>query len=173
MILTRSLLKRNLLLVGFLALMFTASAQNRSYIANHKAIAALLSKKYGIPSAVILAVAAVESSGGTCAVARVLNNHFGMAGKNEFVNKKGHKSRYKQYANEFASYLDFCKVISRKHYYKHLRDKEDCLAWVKAMSHSGYSEVPEEWENKVLGVLHTIKPSVHKLQSSPALASAK
>lgn len=175
MILTRKLLKKNLLLLGFMAIVMTATAQNKSYIANHKAIATVLSKKYGIPAAVILAVAAIESSGGKCAVARVLNNHFGMEGKNSFVNKKGHKSRYKQYANEFASYLDFCKMISRKHFYKRLKDKQDCDAWVTAMSHAGYSETPEEWEKKVLGVLYTITPGHHKVHTSPspALASAK
>ena len=176
--LIKKLLKRNLLLLGFLVLTFTANAQNRKYIANHRAIATVLSKKYGIPAPVILSVAAVESSGGKCPVARVLNNHFGMEGKNSFVNRKGHKSRYKQYANVFASYIDFCNVISRKRFYKRLKDKEDCKAWVTAISHAGYSEQPEEWEKKVLGVLHTIKTSVHKpvshkMQSSPALASVK
>jgi len=156
--------------------MFTANAQNKSYIANHKAIATVLSKRYGIPAAVILAVAAVESSGGKCPVAKVLNNHFGMEGKNSFVNWKGHTSRYKQYANVFASYLDFCNVISRKHFYKRLKNNEDNVAWVKAMSHAGYSEVPEEWEKKVFGMLHAIhpgsaRPKSVKIHTSPALAS--
>jgi len=178
MVLTKKLLKSYLLVVCLLALVFSANAQNKAYIANHKAIATVLSKSYGIPAAVILAVAAVESSGGKGPVAKVLNNHFGMEGKNNFVNKKGHTSRYKQYANVFASYIDFCNVISRKRFYRRLKNNEDSKAWVKAMSHAGYSEVPEEWENKVLGVLRTIHTNpIHskpaKIHAYPALASVR
>jgi Bax protein len=173
MALTKKLLSSSLLVLLFLALMFTANAQNRNYIANHKAIATVLSKRYGIPAPVILAIAAVESSGGKCPVAKVLNNHFGMEGKNSFVNRKGHKSRYKQYANVFASYLDFCNVISRKHFYKRLKNNENSTVWVMAISHAGYSELPEEWEKKVLGVLHSIQPKTVKMHTSPALASVK
>jgi flagellum-specific peptidoglycan hydrolase FlgJ len=117
---------------------------------------------------VILAVAAVESSGGKGPTAIVLNNHFGIVGKNDFVNNKGHKSRYKQYNNELASYMDFCKLISHKHFYKRLKGNNDCIAWVKAISNAGYSEQPEQWQQKVLGVLSGIR-----LQSSYSLALGK
>ena len=118
-------------------------------------MAEVLSQRYGIPAAVILAVAAVESSGGKGPAAKVLNNHFGIVGHNSFVNHRGHKSRYKQYDNEMLSYVDFCRLISRKRFYSKLKDNENCIAWVKAISHCGYSEVPDEWEKKVLGVLAT------------------
>ncbi len=136
---------------------FCANAQNKSYITNHKLMAAILSAQYGIPSPVILSIAAIESSGGMAPTARVLNNHFGMVGKNSFVNHKGKKSRYKQYSNELASYVDFCKVISRKQFYKKLKDNANCAAWVKAISHCGYSEQPAQWEQKVFSVLTTLK----------------
>ena len=139
-----------------LVVMASARAQNATYISNHKIIAAVLSQRYGIPAQVILAVAAIESSGGKAPVAKVLNNHFGMCGKNEIVNKQGHKSRYKQYANELASYIDFCECISRKAFYARLKDSENCTAWIKAISHAGYSEVPAQWEQKVFSVLSRI-----------------
>jgi len=153
------ILKRKLLVLGLLAVMFTADAQNTNYIFNHKLIANVLSQHYGIPASVILAVAAIESSGGAAPVAKVLNNHFGMVGKNNFVNHKGHKSRYKQYNNELASYIDFCQVISRKRFYLRLKNNTNCAAWVRAMSRCGYSEVPEEWQQKVLGMLSAIEYS--------------
>ena len=153
----KTFIKINLLLLSMLAVMSSAQAQNATYIANHKIIASVLSQRYGIPAPVILAVAAIESSGGKAPVAKVLNNHFGMCGKNNIVNHKGHKSRYKQYDNELESYLDFCGMISRKRFYAKLKDNENCRAWIKAMSHAGYSEVPAEWEAKVLGVLSRIE----------------
>ena len=136
-----------------------ARAQNASYIFNHKVIAGILSHLYGIPAPVILAVATIESSGGSGQTARVLNNHFGIVGKNELVNHRGHKSRYKQYDNEIASYVDFCSMITRKRFYSRLKFNNNCQAWVKAMSRAGYSEVPQEWEQKVMSVLTRIRYS--------------
>lgn len=120
-------------------------------------MAAVLSLQYGIPAPVILSVAAVESSGGMGPTARVLNNHFGMVGKNSFVNHKGHKSRYKQYSNELASYVDFCRLMTHKRFYKKLKDNDDCIAWIKAISRCGYSEQPGQWEQRVFSVLSSFK----------------
>ncbi len=155
MTLIKKILRRKILVLGLLAVMLSANAQNKTYINNHKLIATVLSERYGIPAPVILAVAAIESSGGQGATARVLNNHFGIEGHNRFVNRKGHSSRYKQYDNEFASYIDFCQLITRKHFYAKLKGNENCKAWVKAISHAGYSEVPEQWEQKVMSVLNS------------------
>jgi len=146
-----------ILVVLFSASVFCASAQNKSYIFNHKLVAAVLSQSYGIPAQVILSIATVESSGGAGPAARVLNNHFGIVGRNSFVNRRGRKSRYKQYSNELASYMDFCRLISHKHFYKKLKGNTDCAAWVKAISHCGYSEQPGQWEQRVFSVLNSFK----------------
>ena len=95
----KRLFKIKLLVLGLLALMFSANAQNSAYINNHRIMAEVLSKRYGIPAPVILAVAAVESSGGAGPAAKVLNNHFGIVGDNDFVTPRGFKSRHKQYDN--------------------------------------------------------------------------
>ena len=136
---------------------FCAQAQNKTYISNHTIVASILSQKYGIPAPVILAIATIESSGGQGPAARVLNNHFGIEGKNHFRNRKGHTSRYKQYNNELASYIDFCNLMTRKRFYHKLKGNTDCVTWVRAISHAGYSEQPEQWEQKVMGVLNSIK----------------
>jgi uncharacterized FlgJ-related protein len=158
----KKILRRKLLILGLIAIMFSANAQNRVYIANHKLIATILSQSYGIPASLILAVATVESSGGNGPAAKVLNNHFGIVGKNEIVNRFGHKSRYKQYHNEIASYIDFCKMLSRKRFYHKLKNNSNPMLWVKAMSNSHYSEAPEEWEQKVIGALQLIKAETNK-----------
>lgn len=165
----KRILKTKVLLLGLLMMMFAANAQNRSYITNHKTIAIILSQSYGIPAQLILAVAAVESSCGKGPAAKVLNNHFGIEGKNEYVNRYGHKSRYKQYANELSSYIDFCKLMTRKRFYKKLKGNNDCAAWVKAMSKAHYSEVPEEWERKIFTMLSVVKAQSRK-ETSPLLA---
>ena len=90
-------------------------------------------------------------------MAKVLNNHFGIVGKNQYVNHNGNKSRYKQYDNEYASYIDFCDMISRKKFYKKLKNNENPKLWIKAMSSSGYSESPQEWEDKIMSVMLTNK----------------
>ncbi len=151
------MLKRKVLVLALLAAFFSAQAQNHKYIANHKLFATLLSEHYGIPAAVILAVATVESSGGSGPAAKVLNNHFGIVGDNNFVNHRGHKSRYKRYDNEYASYIDFCQLVSRKKFYARLKNNDDPRPWIKALSNAGYSEVPEEWEQKIMTVLSSNK----------------
>jgi len=157
MFVIRPLIKKIALILCFTAWMLPAHAQDASYISNHKVMAFVLSELYGIPTPVILAVAAVESSGGAGPAAKVLNNHFGIEGKNHIVNQYGHKSRYKQYNNVFESYLDFCKLITRKSFYSKLKNRDDVTAWVRAISHAGYSEQPEQWEASVLKVLASNK----------------
>ncbi len=126
----------------------------QAYIKDHKVLAGILAETYGIPYSVILAVAIVESSAGTSDIAKVLNNHFGIVGKNEFENSRGNKSRYRQYDNEIASYIDFCIYISNKKFYHKLKGKTDTKLWIRAISHCGYSEAPEAWVQKIT---HTIK----------------
>ncbi len=151
------MMRRCLLVSGLLAMVIIARAQNSSYINNHKFIATVLSNYYGIPAPVILSIATIESSGGEGPAAKVLNNHFGIEGENYIVNRRGHKSRYKQYSNEISSYIDFCKLVTHKRFYNRLKDNDDCRLWVKALSHAGYSELPEQWEQKVMSVLDRIE----------------
>lgn len=87
---------------------FNAKAQN-SYIKENKDMAATLSKEYGIPSSIILAVAFVESGGGTSKNSKALNNHFGIVGKNT-VNS----SKYKSFNSVKESYRAFCELLSEK-----------------------------------------------------------
>jgi Bax protein len=153
MTIINKILKRKLLVLVLMVAIISANAQNNKYITNHKLIATVLGEHYGIPASVILAVAAVESAGGSGAVAKVLNNHFGIVGKNNIVNHRGNKSRYKQYDNVYASYIDFCNLMTRKKFYSKLKNNDNPQLWVKAISRAGYSEQPEEWEQKIMSVL--------------------
>lgn len=153
MTIINKILKRKLLVLVLMVAIFSANAQNSKYINNHKLIATVLGQHYGIPASVILAVAAVESASGSGAVAKVLNNHFGIVGYNSIVNQRGNKSRYKQYDNVYASYIDFCNLMTRKKFYAKLKNNDNPQLWIKAISRTGYSEQPEEWEKKIMNMM--------------------
>ena len=108
----------------------------------------------------MLGVAILESGSGTSRNCKLLNNHFGIVGKNDLLKTKGVKTRYKQYPDALASYVDFCKVIKKKKLYKKLKDNMDHRLWVDAISKAGYSEIPEYWRTKVLETIRKNKLSV-------------
>ena len=143
-----------LLVILPIAIVHAQKIDVNTYITDHKVLAKILAETYGMPSSVILGVAIVESSAGTCDIAKVLNNHFGIVGKNDYINKNKRKSMYRQYDNEIASYIDFCIYVSTKKFYQKLKNKKDPRLWVHAISLTGYAEDPENWEGKIM---HTIK----------------
>jgi len=137
-----------LLICSFLCTALPAGAQSSRYIEKHRLLATKLSHEYDIPVAIILAVAIVESSSGQASVARRYHNHFGIAGRNRHKGKR--RSRYKAYKDDAASFLDFCKVISRKRFYSELKGNTDYRLWISEISKTGYSEMPAEWQKRVL-----------------------
>jgi Bax protein len=139
---------------------FESPAQSKTvsrYIEKYSSIADSLSSEFGIPVSVILGVAIVESSSGTSRNAKMLNNHFGIVGKNNLLKKKGIKTKYKQFADAESSYNNFCKLISRKKFYGKLKGNSDYKLWVDAMSKSNYSEVPVIWKNGILYAIRNCK----------------
>jgi flagellum-specific peptidoglycan hydrolase FlgJ len=141
------------LLVLLLLLATFAGAQSPKYVARYRHLADSLASEFEIPATVILGVAIMESGGGTSRNCKLLNNHFGIVGKNDLWKTKKIRSRYKQYPDATASYVDFCKKIKKKKYYKHLKGKTDYNLWLDAMSKSGYSEAPAVWKSRVISVI--------------------
>ena len=155
MISKHTIMEHNLkyLRIVILSLVFSlvslqVNAQKQSYIQTNKTLAEKLSTKYGIPSSVILAIAFVETGGGTSRNSKSLNNHFGIVGKNNIG------SKYKQFESKEASYEAFCKLIARKNYYSALKGTEDFGKWVKAIASAGYSTQPGEWMRKINLIIH-------------------
>ncbi len=132
------------------------------YIKKYRPLADSLSCVYGVPTSIILGVAILESGSGTSRNCKLLNNHFGIVGKNDLVKTKSIKTRYKQYKDSRASYLDFCKLMAKKRFYKKLKHNPDYKLWAVEISKSGYSEVPDYWKTKVM---ETIKKN--KLSQCP------
>lgn len=144
---------RTILLVLLLLLQLDLSAHTHRYFAKHNTTATALSLEYGIPSSVILAIGFIESSAGTGWAARQLHNHFGIVGKNKLPKNGKRKSRYKQYPNSTASYKDFCKLVSKKWFYKELKGSDNDTLWIVAISKAGYSEQPKVWQRRILSTI--------------------
>lgn len=158
-----------LFITGMLLLSVTVAGQTatKTFITKYRPLADSLSAEFGIPAAVILAVAIVESGAGTSRNCRLLNNYFGIVGKNNLLKTKGIKSRYKQYPDATASFTDFCRLLSRKKYYAKLKGNMNHSLWVDAISKSGYSEVPAVWKQRVNDTIRKNKLSATPNTNSP------
>jgi len=127
------------------------------YVKKYRPLADSLSSVYGVPTSIILGVAILESGSGTSRNCKLLKNHFGIVGKNDLLKTKRIKTRYKQYRDSLASYVDFCKLMTKKKFYKTLKDNTDYTLWAEAISNAGYSEVPEYWKTKVVETIRKNK----------------
>ncbi|MBC7950022.1 MAG: glucosaminidase domain-containing protein [Chitinophagaceae bacterium] len=143
-------------LLIILLLCLQAPAQSK-YVKKFRPKADSLSEKYGIPASVILGIAIMESGSGTSRNCKLLNNHFGIIGKNDLLKTKNIKTRYKQYPDAHASYLSFCNLMTRKKFYKKLKGNMDHQQWADAISKAGYSEIPEIWKDRLLNIIRKNK----------------
>lgn len=139
-------------LVAFCLLLssFTLLKGQHKYIEQHRPYAEELATQYGIPEAVILAIAFIETGGGSSKHARISNNHFGIVGKNEYM-----KSRYRSFGSAKESFEAFCKMVSRKRFYPNLKGKSDVNAWIQSLADAGYSTRPNEWKRRVSKVIQS------------------
>ena len=137
--------------IGSLSL-YAQDYTTKTYINKHSSTAQELSKETGVPASVILAVAIHESAYGNSRIARYLNNHFGIKGKNS---SKKINSAYKGYGSVMDSYRDFVGLLQRRKATQPLfkkYDSKDYEAWVKGIAKSGYS-VTSDWSRKVLSTI--------------------
>jgi Bax protein len=120
----------------------------KRYFSQYKDLADSLSVNYGIPGSVILAVAFVESGGGTSAVAKKLNNHFGIVGKNN-PEVSGLKSRYRHFPGIRESFIGFCDLVARKKFYPSMKGKGDEKRWLEKIAATGYARNASAWARHV------------------------
>lgn len=138
------------LFIFFILILITqVSRAQTAYIRHYRPLSDSLSAAYGIPTSIILGIAIIESGSCSSQNCKLLNNHFGIVGRNNIFHKK-RKSRYKQYPNSTASYIDFCRLMTRKKFYKTLKGNLNYALWADAISKSGYSEVPSVWKQRLL-----------------------
>lgn len=158
---TLYIVARRCFLLVFLLVFFasTASARDivKKYIKEHERLAETLSKEYGIPTSVIMAIAIVESGAGQGRNAKLLNNHFGIIGRNNLRKTKGIRSKFKQYDDINDSYKDFCDMVARKKYYGKLKGNVNYVPWLDAMAKAGYSTQPLTWKKMITNAIKKYK----------------
>jgi len=153
-------IKRNKYIILFFALFFVisiAEGQSKEYVAKYKPLCDSLSVQYGIPSEVILGIAIEESGYGTSKVCRLLNNHFGIVGKNNLRQTHHIKSRYKYYPSDTESFIHFCKYVTARKYYQKLKGTTNIRKWLFTIGRSGYCKYPKRWTKAIMLLLHRHK----------------
>ena len=135
----------------------TSTWSQQTYFNKYQYIADSFENVYGIPSAVMLAVAMQESGGGKSRNAKLLNNHFGIMGKNNLLKTHGIKSHYQWYPSDTASYEGFCKLVARRKFYTNLKGNKNTAVWVKAIAYSGYSGNAAKWQAAINSIIRKYK----------------
>ncbi|MBS1640688.1 MAG: glucosaminidase domain-containing protein [Bacteroidetes bacterium] len=134
----------------FTTIQFSVAQKSvHNYFNKYKPLAARLSTEYGIPMSIILGVSVIESGAGKDRNAKLLNNYFGIVGKNNLLKTKGIKTKFKAYATDEDSFIAFSKMITRKSYYEKLKDNQDYNLWINAMAKAGYSTTPLVWKKQI------------------------
>lgn len=144
------------LILLFLSLTVSAQTSASRYIEKHKDDAVELMKKHGVPASIILAVAMHESANGTSVIARHLNNHFGMKGKNS---SKEIKSAYRGYESVESSYQDFISLLKNRRQFSPMFDKfthYDYKNWVWGIQRGGYA-ASRTWGSQVMATIKKFK----------------
>jgi flagellum-specific peptidoglycan hydrolase FlgJ len=152
---------RHLVVLTLLLLTGATAFSQSKYVRKYRPLADSLYEIYGVPAAVTLGVAIIESGSGSSRNPKLLNNHFGIVGKNNVLKTKGIRTRYKQYPSIRASYYAFAQLMTRKKFYSRLKGNPDYNLWLDAMSKAGYSEVPTQWKQKISATIRKQKLSVN------------
>ncbi len=127
----------SIILGSILAISVNAQSTAQKYIQEHSTLAMKLMQKTGVPASVILGVAMVESSLGRSKSSKVLNNHFGIIGKNDKASD-GYKSPYRQFKSAEASYENFVHIVTSKSFYENLKGSLDFSKWLTGLNRAGY-----------------------------------
>ena len=139
-----------ILFCAILSILFHSLSSQTEYFNKYKPLADSLEDKYGVPSCLILSVGFLESGGGKSKVAKVLNNHFGIVGKNNLLKKSRFKSKYKYFYSVSDSYNSFCKLIISKSYYSTLKGNKNIDKWAIAIASKGYAENANLWSRYII-----------------------
>lgn len=167
-------MKKTLLVIVLLAMSACAFAQkntSQSYIERFKENAIALMHETGVPASIILGVAMHESGNGNSAIAKNLNNQFGMKGGGGATFKKNKKtvhSAYKKYDSILESFRDFASNIVKRQQNGHLSadlHMDEYEKWVKGIERSGYAS-SKKWGSDVLSIIR--KYSLYDLDNAPS-----
>ncbi len=148
------ILVKKYLLVLFIFISSAGFSQTatQNYIDENKDLAVELMNTYHVPASIILGVAIHESGSGTSKIARYLNNHFGIKGRNS---SKKIRSAYKGYDEVKDSYQDFINILQNHSQFAVLFDKYtdyDYRSWAKGIQRGGYA-ASRTWSSQVIALI--------------------
>jgi flagellum-specific peptidoglycan hydrolase FlgJ len=167
-------MKKTLLITALLISSFAGFAQkntSQSYIEQFKDNAISIMHETGIPASIILGIAMHESGNGNSAIAKNLNNQFGVKGGGGAVyykHKKKVRSAYKKYDSILESFDDFARIITSRQQGGRISSEltqYDYQKWVKGIQRSGYAS-SRKWASQVLGIIR--KYDLNTLDQTPA-----
>ena len=139
-----------ILLFIILSILFFSLSSQTEYFNKYKPLADSLGDKYGVPPCLILSVGFLESGSGKSKVATILNNHFGIVGKNNLDKNGSFKSKYKYFSSIRDSYIGFCKLVASKTYYSSLKGDKSVDKWAIAIASKGYAENANRWSSYII-----------------------
>lgn len=140
-------------LIFILACSNVKAQSTEDYIAEHVDYAQELMREHEIPASIILAVAIHESAAGKSKIARYLNNHFGVKGKNANTEIR---SAYRDYPTVDSSYRHFVDFLHSRTYFNVLFDKYDQYDfknWAKGIQRGGYA-ASRTWARQVIALIN-------------------
>lgn len=145
-------------------------AKVEHFIKKHMYLAIELNQNQGIPAAITLAVAGLESSWGASKLAKDANNHFGIKVKPywkggqyckqtlEYKDGKPMKVKdcFRRYAYVRESYWDFGVFLTTQDHYNWMLElsEDDLAGWANGMQKGGYATDPE-YAQKLLRLIET------------------
>lgn len=152
-----------IILLGLSALSSQAQspAVVQAYIAQHKATAIQFEKEYGIPAAITLAQAILESGAGTSSLTKACNNHFCIKSGSSWTgpvylawDDESTKSRFRSYSSAQESFRDYARLISSSRTYRSLFNISvyDYRGWANGLKKCGYATAPH-YANALIGII--------------------
>jgi Mannosyl-glycoprotein endo-beta-N-acetylglucosaminidase/LysM domain len=135
-------------LIGLVSLQLTAQPlTTESYIQQYKDLAIAEMKRTGVPAAIKLAQAILESQSGKSSLALTANNHFGIKCKTEWTGGRTYKDDdekrecFRVYASVEQSFIDHSDFLKTRPYYASLftLDPMNMEAWAYGLKKAGYA----------------------------------
>jgi flagellum-specific peptidoglycan hydrolase FlgJ len=140
-------------LYAFGTLSSVAQAQStEDYIEEYADVAQELMEEHHVPASIILGVAIHESAAGKSKIARYLNNHFGIKGKNSSTEIR---SAYRDFPTVDSSYYHFVSLLEKRSYFNVLFDKYDRYdfkSWAYGIQSGGYA-ASKTWASQVIALI--------------------
>lgn len=141
---------KGLLMFGFISILVTVkgqSAATEAYIKQYKDLAIAEMQRTGVPAAIKLAQAILESQSGSSALALTANNHFGIKCKVEWTGGKVYQDDdekgecFRVYPSVEQSFKDHSDFLRNRPYYASLftLDPTDMQGWAYGLKKAGYA----------------------------------